>query len=101
MIRKTISVHDGLIPKGYRVSWVKAHTNEYVCYPLGLHWIMNKLYGWWVRSFRYNPSDLEIREMKLYRQGYADGKVGRDEKFNLFESQLQDYYQEETMNDKD
>ena len=94
MIRKTISAHDGVIPRGYRISWVKAQTDEYVCYPIGLNWLMTKLYQWWLRSFRYTPSDLEIKEMKIYQSGHKDGSTGRDEKFKLFQEQLASYEKE-------
>ncbi len=71
----------GLIPWGYAVAYFNPMMNEFVAYPIGIHWIVKKLRQWYFGwLLLYTPNAYDNRIEMSYRDGFNRGRdAGRQE----------------------
>jgi len=73
-IKRVISELDKKIPKGYAISYLSPRSFTAVCYPIGLHWVMNLLrkFHIWVKVGAIEKSEF-IGFAKGFREGRKEG----------------------------
>lgn len=88
------------VPRFYRRAWLDAPEGQFVCLPIGIHWVVKTFYRLWHWTQRYDASDLEIKELEAYHRGIEDQKDGWAAECDDFGAQIQKQLDKET-NDKD